>query len=78
MIVRKTPTHEQCRPLIGNYVGQTFTGSISVDGNRYINCTFEECVIVYGGGAPPSFSGCHFKNSRWCHSWLEDAALPRF
>jgi hypothetical protein len=49
---------------MGDHVGQTFTGSVSVDGNRYINCTFEECVIAYGGGVPPSFSGCHFRNSK--------------
>ena len=45
-------------------VGQTFTGSISVDGNRYVDCTFKGCVMVYGGGVPPSFSGCHFRDSR--------------
>ena len=49
---------------MNDHVGLTFTGSISVDGNRYTNCIFERCVITYGGGVPPSFSGCHFKASR--------------
>src|SRR5213080_4603038 len=45
------------------HVGETFNGSISVDGNRYRNCIFERCIIAYGGGVPPSFSDCHFRNS---------------
>jgi hypothetical protein len=46
------------------HVGETFSGPVEVDGNRYRNCVFEGCVMIYGGGAPPSFSGCHFRNSR--------------
>ena len=51
-------------PIVDQHVGLIFTGSILVDGNRYMNCTFERCVITYSGGVPPSFSGCQFKDSR--------------
>jgi hypothetical protein len=51
------------RPIV-EHVGLTFTGPISVDGNRYINCIFERCVVTYGGGVPPSFSGCSFHDSK--------------
>lgn len=44
--------------------GESFTGSISVDGNRYRNCVFDACVMIYGGGMPPSFSDCRFRNCR--------------
>src|SRR5262249_34491240 len=47
-----------------DHVGKTFTGSGSVDGNRYVHCTFKGGVMVYGGGVPPSFSGCHFTDSK--------------
>lgn len=50
-------------PVI-EYEGETFSGSISVDGNRYRNCVFDGCVITYGGGVPPSFADCRFRNSR--------------
>src|SRR5262249_62380829 len=50
-------------PIV-DHVGSTFTGSITVDGNRYLNCTFERCVITYSGGVPPSFSGCSFKDTK--------------
>jgi hypothetical protein len=43
--------------------GETFCGAILVDGNRYQDCTFERCVLTYGGGVPPSFSNCRFNNS---------------
>lgn len=38
-----------------------FTGRVEVDGNAYVACTFENVVLVYAGGAPPSFAGCIFR-----------------
>jgi hypothetical protein len=51
---------------MADHACQKFTGSISVDGNRYTRCTFERCEIAYGGGVPPSFSGCKFTETRVC------------
>lgn len=34
--------------------------TISVDGNRYENCTFTECVLSYSGGDLPTFDRCTF------------------
>lgn len=35
---------------------------IVVDGNEYIDCRFDNCVLVFEGGEPPVFSGCRFSN----------------
>jgi hypothetical protein len=39
-------------------------GTVSVDGNRYENCTFVNCNIEYAGGGLPSFIGCTFDACR--------------
>lgn len=39
-----------------------FTGRVEVDGNAYVACVFEDVVLVYSGGTPPSFAGCVFRN----------------
>ncbi len=36
-----------------------------LDGNTFINCQFENCVIEYGGGPPPDMSGCRFTGVQW-------------
>ncbi len=32
------------------YDRQTLTGTIHLDGNEFIHCTFERCDIIYSGG----------------------------
>ena len=45
--------------------GQSFVGQkIKLDGNRFENCAFKGCEIVYAGG-PAETSSCHFENVRW-------------
>ncbi len=36
-----------------------------VDGNRYQNCTFDNCGIVYCGGEIPHVVGCKFDRCVW-------------
>jgi hypothetical protein len=36
--------------------------SVDVDGNRYASCEFNNCTLVYGGGALPQFDNCGFHN----------------
>ena len=44
---------------------QTFIGKrITLDGNRFENCTFKGCDIIYNGG-PAETSSCYFENVRW-------------
>lgn len=42
-----------------------------VDGNRYFDCRFERCAIVYRGGEIPHLVGCSFDGCVW---HFEDAA----
>jgi hypothetical protein len=44
---------------------QTFRGQkVSPHGNRFENCTFKDCDILYSGGSAET-SSCYFKNVRW-------------
>lgn len=47
------------------YKGQEFSGRVEIDGNSYVACTFEDVVLVYAGGEPPSFAGCIFREWRF-------------
>lgn len=38
---------------------------VRMDGNSFINCQFENCVMEYGGGPPPSMVGCGFNGVQW-------------
>jgi len=53
-------------------IGKTFKDStIFLDGNAYVNCTFEKCVLIYQGG-PSKLTSCYIgKNCEWR---LTDAA----
>jgi hypothetical protein len=37
----------------------------AVDGNEYINCKFNNCVIVYSGGPLPVLRDCSFHHCNW-------------
>jgi hypothetical protein len=52
--------------------GQAFADTREVvDGNKYLNCRFERCEIVYCGGEIPHMIGCTFDACAW---HFEDAA----
>lgn len=44
---------------------------VRLDGNTFIECTFKNCVMVYGGGPPPVMNLCHFHDVNW--SFVEQA-----
>jgi len=37
---------------------------VTLDNNRFENCTFRNCDIIYAGG-PTETSACYFENFRW-------------
>jgi hypothetical protein len=46
--------------------GCTFKNAIvHVDGQRYRECRFERCQLVYSGGDLPSMVDCEFLRCRW-------------
>jgi hypothetical protein len=47
-------------------MGCTFKNAIvHVDGQRYRECRFERCQLVYSGGDLPSMVDCEFLRCRW-------------
>ena len=51
---------------------ENFTAPVDVDGNRFINCRFDNVQLRYGGGTLPRFDDCEFVNVGW---YFHDAAL---
>jgi hypothetical protein len=52
--------------------GKTFANTREIiDNNRYVDCIFNRCTIVYAGGEIPHISGCQFNDCQW---QFEDAA----
>jgi len=39
--------------------------NVQLDGKHYERCKFEDCVIAYGGGPPPTLIENDFKNCSW-------------
>jgi hypothetical protein len=45
--------------------GERFIGKrVTLDGNRFENCVFKDCDVIYNGG-PTETSSCYFENVRW-------------
>lgn len=42
------------------YQGQELSGRVELDGNSFINCSFQGATLVYRGGAAPSLADCRF------------------
>ncbi len=48
------------------YVEQIFNDeSIDVDGNRYYQCIFNRCKIIFSGQAGAAFDCCTFNQCNW-------------
>ena len=60
------PLTFQRRKMMARFEDEIFREkTILVDGNQYINCTFQSCEILFGGYDPPAmpnavFESCHF------------------
>jgi hypothetical protein len=54
--------------------GRTFGkgSSLKVDGDTFVECTFTDTVLKYGGGAHPKFERCTMTGINW---HFTDAAL---
>jgi hypothetical protein len=49
-----------------NFSDSVFTGGkIRIDNIHYKGCTFDGCVIEYGGEGPILLEGCNFNNCSW-------------
>ena len=45
--------------------------TIDLDGERFSDCEFRDCRMIYRGGEPPRFDNCRFGTCDWR---FEDAA----
>ena len=49
-----------------DYNDKSFNGEeVYLDDNRYIDCSFHNCTLIYGGGESGGFSNCQFSESKW-------------
>ena len=39
--------------------------TVSLDGERFAECEFRDCRLVYAGGDAPVFTDCRFDNCDW-------------
>ena len=46
--------------------------TVVLDGERFSDCEFQDCRLVYSGGEVPNFANCRFVGCEWK---FEDAAL---
>ncbi len=54
------------------HANKTYTKeTITLDGNVYNHCEFQECKMVYSGGTLPNLSNSHFNGCSWT---FDDAA----
>ena len=58
---------------MADYLGQDFNSTtLEIDGSVYDQCKFNNCKLIYRGGAIPTFSRCTLDRCEWI--W-NDAAL---
>lgn len=49
---------------MATFQNKSFTGeTITVDGNRYVACSFTNCNLIYQGGDLPTFDRCIFRGT---------------
>jgi len=54
------------------FLNKTFDREeIHLDGNEFVGCKINRCVIIYSGGKPPNMVNCDFID---CHFRFEMAA----
>jgi len=49
--------------------------TLSIDGDSFFNCQFEECQLVYSAALPFSMSGNNFHNCKWVFTGAAQATL---
>lgn len=57
------------------HTGETFTGEVFIDGNRYESCTFNAATLVYSGGEGPSFVDCTFRDFKFTFTGAAENTL---
>jgi hypothetical protein len=51
---------------MAQHQGETFANeTVLLDGNEYLDCTFDNCELVFGATAGVSLNGINFNSCRW-------------
>lgn len=45
------------------FQNQTLSGEVALDGHVFRNVDFNDAVLTYDGGVPPTFDDCRFNNA---------------
>ncbi|QLG10984.1 hypothetical protein HLB42_09525 [Deinococcus sp. D7000] len=46
---------------MAEFQGRNFQDvEVELDGNKFEDCTFTQCRLIYRGGTPPNLVGCSF------------------
>jgi hypothetical protein len=53
------------------FIGQT----VNLDGNRFVNCRFQDCQLVFYAYEPVSFDRCVFDECDWVFEGAADIML---
>lgn len=56
------------------FENQTLTSDVTIDGNEFVDCTIENCVVHHYGG-PFSFANSSFRNVRFAFHDASNNAL---
>ena len=48
--------------------GGHLSGQVLTDNQRFIECTFEHCQLIYSGLGPVAFEHCIFNDCHWTFS----------
>jgi hypothetical protein len=49
--------------------------AVNLDGNEFVNCTFNDCTLVYRGGPLPRFAGNSIERCVWNFSDAAELTL---
>lgn len=49
----------------------TLRGIVELDDEQFFNCVFDDAILIYRGGTPPTINNCQFLNATW---HFEDSA----
>jgi hypothetical protein len=51
--------------MIKNFKNKFVGGTVRLDNNEFINCSFEGCILEFSGEGVVSLVGCKFSNVTW-------------
>lgn len=57
------------------YTKRDFTGTVELDGNQFVDCTFHDCKLVFYAYEPVMFDRCVFTECDWVFEGAADNML---